>query len=60
MHSIPSVAGAILFSNGDRYTGEIKEGYLHGQGEYTFADGSVYKGAFYYSNMTGECSIAYP
>ncbi len=32
--------------NGDRYEGEFKEDFFDGEGVYTYADGTCYKGNF--------------
>ena len=40
--------GTINFNNGDKYVGEFKDGYYHGQGTYTYADGEQQDG--YYLN----------
>jgi hypothetical protein len=38
--------GTYTWSNGTKYVGGWKEGEMHGQGTYTFADGRVDKGIF--------------
>ena len=36
--------GTWTSEDGDKYVGEIKDGKKHGQGTFTFADGSVVEG----------------
>jgi len=36
----------INFTNGDRYVGELKDDKFHGQGTYTWSDGSKYVGGY--------------
>ncbi len=36
--------GTYTYTNGDKYVGEYKDGNLHGQGVYTYADGKVVEG----------------
>lgn len=38
--------GSFIYSSGEEYRGEWKEGRRHGIGQLTFADGSVYLGHF--------------
>ena len=40
--------------NGDKYVGEYKDGYRSGQGTYTMADGTVYKGLWENDEFLGE------
>ena len=39
---------------GDRYVGEFKNNMFHGQGTYTFNDGTVIKGLFETDEFIGE------
>jgi len=32
------------FANGDKYVGEFKNNVMHGQGTYTYADGTTERG----------------
>jgi hypothetical protein len=36
--------GTIIFSNGEKYEGELKEGMRHGQGTVTLPNGDKYLG----------------
>lgn len=36
----------IVFSNGDRYKGDVLDGVMSGKGTYTFKNGDIYKGDF--------------
>ena len=36
--------GTATYANGDKYVGEYKDDKRHGQGTFTFADGTVEKG----------------
>ena len=36
----------VVFKNGDRYEGELKDGQPDGKGVYNFQDGSKYVGNF--------------
>ena len=47
------------FSNNHSYKGKFKHGKYQGQGEYKFADGTVYKGSFYGGEMNGDCTIEF-
>ncbi len=38
--------GTDIFSNGDMYTGEYKDGKPEGKGQYTWKNGSFYIGEF--------------
>ena len=41
-------------NEGDKYVGEYKDDLMHGQGTYTMADGTVYKGLWENDNFIGE------
>jgi hypothetical protein len=43
---LPNGLGVILFSNGEKYEGEVKNGYRNGTGTYYYNDLSVYCGEF--------------
>ena len=36
--------GTSYYDNGDKYVGEVRNGKKHGQGTYTFTDGSIVVG----------------
>jgi hypothetical protein len=36
--------GALLYADGDKYEGELKDGKMHGRGVYTYASGDRYEG----------------
>ncbi len=38
--------GVMMFTNGDRYEGEWRDGWRHGRGIFWFADGRVFDGAW--------------
>jgi hypothetical protein len=38
----------------DKYRGKFRDGYPHGKGTYTYADGSVYKGEFVMGRREGR------
>src|SRR3990167_354977 len=48
------------FENGDVYKGEVEDGYMHGQGEYCFHDGTTYTGGFRYNLPTGQGKLTVP
>ena len=37
---------SIIFPGGSKYTGELKDGAMHGQGTYINANGDIYVGSF--------------
>lgn len=41
---LPNGLGVIIYANGDRYEGEVKNGLRHGSGTYFHNDFSVYTG----------------
>ena len=43
-----------MFANGAQYTGDFFKGFMHGRGEYTWADGTKYTGDFVYNKVTGK------
>ncbi|RYR64605.1 hypothetical protein Ahy_A03g010680 isoform A [Arachis hypogaea] len=49
-----------LFSNGDVYVGKIKGILPHGNGKYTWSDGTVYEGDWVDGKMTGKGLIIFP
>ena len=38
--------GTLIYADGDKYVGEFKDDYFHGQGTYTFSNGDEYVGEF--------------
>jgi hypothetical protein len=55
----PDGDSKVIFKNGDNYVGPFKEGQMHGKGKYSYWDGTVYEGDFYYGSQWGECRIDY-
>lgn len=45
--------GRIEHPNGDNYVGEFNNGYAHGYGIYSFADGESHEGTFSYNEPQG-------
>ena len=43
---IPNGAGTLIFSDGNKYEGEWKDGEINGRGTYTYYDGNQYIGEF--------------
>jgi hypothetical protein len=56
--------GNVLRSEGREgyysYSGEWKDGMMHGEGEYLFGDGKSYKGSFFNNNCEGYGIAEYP
>ena len=50
---IPEGNGTFTFKNGDKYTGEFKQGKFCGKGVFYFKNGSVYEGDFDDNNFEG-------
>ena len=48
-----------LYSNGNAYKGQKKEGMRHGRGKYIYADGSYFFGDWFKNKMTGRGSLYY-
>ncbi len=53
--------GTITFPNGDIYVGEVGSSYdsmanlsMHGEGTYTYSDGSTYQGRFHYGRRKAD------
>jgi len=44
----------VLFTNGDKYLGGIKDGRKHGSGMYIYANGCAYKGAWENDILNGD------
>ena len=50
--------GTFIF-NGDKYVGEWRDGKMHGQGTYTFADGGKFVGEFKDGYWNGQGTYTY-
>jgi len=48
------IKGAITHPDGRRYTGEFKDGKMHGKGEFTYSDGRKQIGEFKDDKFVGE------
>jgi len=46
--------------SGSQYQGETKEGWYHGKGQYTYANGVVYEGEFVKGEFHGDGTLIYP
>jgi hypothetical protein len=44
----------VLFTNGDKYVGSLKDGKKHSKGMYVYADGSAFKGQWAEDALDGE------
>lgn len=44
----------LMFPDGSRYKGQVKEGVLQGHGELIYSDGSKYTGTFFDNEMNGR------
>jgi hypothetical protein len=44
----------------DRYEGSFLDGHAHGEGSYTFADGTRFEGQFAFGRVTGRARFHYP
>ena len=49
-----------IYSNGDKYVGEYKDGKYHGQGTFNRYDGSKYVGGFRYGELNGQGTLTFP
>lgn len=38
----------------------MKDAQMHGKGKYSYKDGTIYEGDFYFGTLWGECVITYP
>jgi hypothetical protein len=45
---------------GDKYEGEYKEGWYHGQGKLLMDEGVIYEGNFAKGHFHGEGKLLYP
>ena len=46
--------------NGATYTGDYHRGFMHGRGEYRWADGIKYSGQFELGELTGQGKMEWP
>jgi S1-C subfamily serine protease len=51
--------GTHTWVDGDKYTGEFKDGWPHGQGTYTWTSGGKYTGEYKNGNMHGQGTYTY-
>ncbi len=49
--------GTFIYSNGDKYEGEWRDGKMHGNGKMVFANGDVYDGQWKDGKMDGEGTL---
>jgi hypothetical protein len=52
--------GTYIYSDGEKYIGEHKNGNPHGQGTYNYADGSIYVGEWKENERDGKGTYIYP
>jgi radial spoke head protein 1 len=52
--------GEYLFSGGDRYLGQYRQGQRHGFGIYFYSTGALYVGQFRQNRRHGEGLLFYP
>jgi hypothetical protein len=43
-----------------KYEGETLDGWNHGKGKYTYANGVIYEGEFFKGEFHGEGTLIYP
>lgn len=55
----PKGKGKILFSNGEKYKGEVVNGNIHGFGKYWYKDEKIYLGEFFKGKKHGIGMMAY-
>ena len=53
-NKIENGQGTYIFSDGENYVGEWKDGEENGQGTYTFSDGAKYVGEFKFGKRNGQ------
>ena len=58
-NSITGARAFIMYSNGDRYEGSLKDGLKNGRGVYTWSDGRHYRGVFKDDLLEGEAVLFY-
>ena len=47
------------FTSGSTYEGDMKDGWYHGKGVFTYPDGVQYKGNFFKGHFHGEGTLHY-
>ncbi|KYN02469.1 PREDICTED: radial spoke head 1 homolog [Cyphomyrmex costatus] len=52
--------GKTLFSNGDMYVGQYRNGFRHGEGTYVFKNGARYNGDWRHGQKYGQGTFWYP
>jgi hypothetical protein len=50
----------IIYSNGDKYEGDLKDGYRNGNGVYTYATGAIYNGGWLNGEFSGHGVLTFP
>jgi len=45
-------SGLAKFKNGDGYAGSFHSGLMHGEGKYTWKDGTTYQGTFVFNEVS--------
>lgn len=51
LSDVEIINGSILFTNGDKYVGDVLDGQLNGNGTYYFNSKDVYKGEWFLSQF---------
>ncbi|MDO4879694.1 MAG: hypothetical protein Q3983_00250 [Capnocytophaga sp.] len=46
VNGIPEKYGHFIYSFGNEYIGEVKDGLMHGKGKYNIKDGTIYEGIY--------------
>ncbi len=59
-HNAPNGWGTRSFPDGDKYSGEQKDGLRHGQGIYTKLNGTRYEGIWEKDNFKTPAKVTYP
>ncbi len=58
-NSVQTIFRTIIFTNGDKYDGEMRDGKYNGQGTYIFANGVKYVGEFKDGSFNGQGTKTY-